>query len=704
MKQTTREIITERGIATKVINQELGQNFAFDVETSGLSYLNDRLLGVALTFENGHSYYVVAEHTVPEQNTIVEKKFMSTAELRTILQPLFDQDVLMVGHNAKFDLHFLDRMNVELRGRLADTLLAAKLLDENRDNDLKNLAATILGAGYQKYQELAVYKGYKKSEILSVPLPEAAKYAMNDTEATFKLYWKFARQLTDEWHRDKNLVDVFNNLWMPLLFVLQKMEAKGIALDMDKVHELLESYSAERERLRKLVVQEGLSVLVDHYKDNLHNLPAINMRMATEEEISSSYRNLDDQLVTVVDDVEVPIITHDMMGKTERWHPRVLQFKTNSVPQLQDFVYVYTDIDVNTYIPLKKAKNGQYSVDKDNLETLVFYLGNDCPPFIKRVLEWRKVDKVITTYLNRFVKDADPTDHNALHTSFNQDVARTGRLSSSGPNLQNISARGDIGAEIRQCFIARPNHKLLVGDLSQAELRMLAHYSEDPLLVDAFLTGKDLHALTAAGNMNIGYDQFMEEYEAGNPEYIKQRRVGKTQNFGLLYGMGRYKFQRYLLTELGIEVTIDEAQVLIDKFAETYSGSTAWQWKVKRAVRRTGYVATISGRKRRLPDALSHNEYLRGRAERQAVNCIIQGSVGDIMAEGMIEVQAALAPYDGYLLLQVHDENVAEVPMRWAEEAKPVMEQAMVRKCNAYLRVPQYSEVGIGDNWYSAKG
>ena len=702
-----RMTLTDASTAWDALSKELGKNFAFDVETSGLSYLNDRLLGIALTFENGGSYYLVLEHTIPhpQHKDIFECEFMTTDEAADIVRPLFEQtEPIMVGHNVKFDMHFLSRIGIIPKGRLADTLLAAKLLDENRDNDLKSLSATILGKSYQKYQELSVYKGYGKSEILGVPLPDAALYAMNDTEATLKLYWKFSQDLANEWHKDKCLANVFVDLWMPLLFVLQEMEAKGIAMDMNKVTELLDRYTEERERLRKLVVKEGLEVLVNHYKDDLSNIPTLNMRMATHEELDNAYFNLDDQYVTEIEGIEVPIITYEMIGKSKTWRPRVLQFKTNSIPQLQDFVFKYTKVRVDTYTPLKRAKNGQYAVDKDNLETLVFYLGTECPPFIKRVLEWRKVDKVISTYLNRFVKDCDRSNHNALHTSFNQDVARTGRLSSSGPNLQNISARGDIGTEIRQCFVSRPNMSLLVGDLSQAELRMLAHYSEDFLLTDAFRTGKDLHALTAAGNMGISYDEFIDEFNNGNPEYAKQRRVGKTQNFGLLYGMAYKKFQRYLLTELKMEVTFDEAKELIQKFNETYEGATKWKHNVMYAVRHTGYVATIAGRKRRLPDAFSRDEYIRGRAERQAVNCVIQGSVGDIMAEGMIEVQEALEPFDGYLLLQVHDEDVAEVPSELAVPARDAMQAAMVRRCNEYLTVPQFSEVHIGKNWYEAKG
>ena len=149
---------------------------------------------------------------------------------------------------------------------------------------------------------------------------------------------------------------------------------------------------------------------------------------------------------------------------------------------------------------------------------------------------------------------------------------------------------------------------------------------------------------------------------------------------------------------------MEEAKNLIAKFNATYQGATDWKFEVMRAVRSTGYVATISGRKRRLPDAFSRDEYIRGRAERQGVNCVIQGSVGDIMAEGMLNVQSALKPYEGYLLLQVHDENVAEVPTRHADAARPIMASAMVEKCNTYLLVPQSADVHIGRTWYEAKG
>src|SRR5688500_11081786 len=204
--------------------------------------------------------------------------------------------------------------------------------------------------------------------------------------------------------------------------------------------------------------------------------------------------------------------------------------------------------------------------------------------------------------------------------------------------------------------------------------------------------------------MGLSYDEFRAEYNYGNPLYIKQRRVGKARYIGLLYGMAYLKFKRYLITELKMEVTFEEAKELINKFNTTYAGATAWKHRVERAVGATGYVATIKGRKRRLPLVFSYDKYTRGRAERQGVNAIIQGSVGDIMVEGMLEIRQALKPFNGHLLLQVHDENVAEVPWQYAEQAQAAMQEAMVRKCNTYLKVPQAADVHIGKNWYDGKG
>jgi DNA polymerase-1 len=717
-----RTIITTITETKAMIKRHWREPFAFDVETTGLAYRVDDLVGVALYFKSGAAYYIVLKHTEGTATEHAVKEYIRPYDLGPVLAHLFRQNLLMVAHNAKFDLHFLHRYGMLVQGKLADTLLAAQLLDENRENDLKSLAANMLNMPYAKYQTMLYYKGYKAKEILGAKLEDVAEYAMNDVEATWKLWQIFHPKLAEEVHRDHCLLDVFNDIWMPLLIVLQQMEERGIALDIPLVHEIRKEYDATRSEMAKRVIQVGLRMVVERYEPE--KIPSYYLRMATEDDLTEAYEDIEGRRVVDIDGVQVPIITHDMIGKTKTFKPRIVTFNLNSSKQINELVFDYAKMRPPEGVELKRSpKTNEISADKDNLQTLIFYYGEKTPQYIRDLLEYRKADKFIGTYLDRFIADGDPNDHWAIHTWFSLAVSdngtggtATGRLSSQGPNLQNIPSRGEVGKRARSMFVARPNYKLVVADLSQAELRMLAHYSQDPALMEAFEQGRDLHIVTGAGLGKMTYEELAELVANDDPEGKKLRMLGKTCNFALTYGMGAIKFQRFILVNNGYEITVQEAQRLIDLYNETYSVVVDWKFGKKNPhngernggvvakARRLGYVATIYGRKRRLPDLYSNNRGKRSYAERQGINAIIQGSVGDVICEAMIRIQRELRRLGGSILLQVHDEIVCEVPEEHAEEAKELIERLMVESCNKILRVPQYCEAAIGDNWGSAKG
>jgi DNA polymerase I-like protein with 3'-5' exonuclease and polymerase domains len=687
-----------------------GKRFSFDTETSGLRHRTDRLVGVALHFEDNRSYYITIEHTMPLWNgETYSERFVDPDVLVRTLSPLFAQDVLMVAHNAKFDMHFLHKTGCYIEGRLFDTLLAAQLLDENRSNGLKDLAP-LVDMAYEKYQTMNTYRGFARDEILGAPLDDVAQYAMNDVEATWRLHTRFKTELAEARWRDATLLDVFNNTWMPLLGVLQQMEARGIALDLNKVRALREDFVERRDRHEANVRKAGLDMVLNRWEPK--DVPAIYMEMATEDDLENAYENLDGQLVIDKDGVQLPIITHDMLGRNRTFRPRIVKFDVGSRTQLGDLIYNYSGIQIPTALRLKTNKDGSYKVDKDNLRTLLFYAGSDAPSFIREALEWRKADKFIGTYLDRFLADADPNDHDSISTVFSMAVSeraekggtKTGRLASSSPNLQNIPSRFEIGKLARGLFVARPNNLLAVGDLGQAELRMLAHYSKDPELLTAFEEGRDLHVLTGAGMARKTYEEVLEAYQNDEQWAKDVRMLGKTANFALNYGMGPLKFQRYLLVENNYEVTREQAKDWIDGYNATYQVMTNWKQSVMSYVSRTGYVVTLGGRFRRLPNAFSTDDYLRSEAQRQAVNAIIQGSVGDVICASMIPIQKALRGLGGSLLLQVHDELVAEVPEENAHLAKVIMEDLMIREVNKVVICPQVSDVHLGLSWGAAKG
>ncbi len=715
-----RKLITDIEDVYNLLPTWYNRDFAFDTETSGLLYTKDKLLGVALYFEaenDDEAYYICLAHTMPKWDGHFHADFINQRKLARILSSLFRQnDVLMVAHNAKFDMHFLEKAGMPVKGQLADTLIAAHLLDENRDNGLKSLAANILHMDYAKYQTMRAYEGFKKEEILGTKLEDVAQYAMNDVEATWRLYNRFSLELADK--KSKNLhgthvlEDVYHDLWMPLVSVLQRMEATGIALDMELVKQLHAEQQEIADKHDRSFRASVSKKILDHYGADI---PPMYLKPATQEDLESQITGDDGHQYVDRDGIFYPIITHDMVGRSKTWRPRILTVNTGSNPQLRDIVFNLGGIELPDDVVLKESKATQeISADKDNLETISFYMQDDTPSFVRDLLAWRKADKFIGTYLIPFEEDSDASDFYALHTNLNQTGTKTGRISSSGPNLLNIPSRGTIGKSARRCFVARPGKRLVVADYGQAELRMLAHYSLDPALLQAFAEGRDLHILTGAGFARVSYEELFEKYHNGDPWAKEMRQLGKTGNFALTYGMGAPKFQRYLIVNNGYEVSIDQAREWIDGYNDTYQGAYGWKrgkpnqygkrcGGVEQFILSKGYVVTYAGRFRRLPWAYSKDKSDRSYAIRQGINAIIQGSVSDIMAEAMIHIQPALEGLGGSLLLQIYDELVAEVPEDKAELAKHTMETMMVQYCNPHLRCPQTAEAKIAQNWGDAK-
>lgn len=306
-------------------------------------------------------------------------------------------------------------------------------------------------------------------------------------------------------------------------------------------------------------------------------------------------------------------------------------------------------------------------------------------PVIDHILKYRKLEKIRSTYLCPLPGYMDKSGR--IHTTFNQKGTATGRLSSSNPNLQNIPVRGELGKRMRECFIAGENNLLVSADYSQIELRVLAHYSNDQALLEAFRDGEDIHARTAA----LIFDD-----EPANilPD---QRRAAKTINFGLVYGMGAQKLAREL------KISTQEAKNFIDRYFQRLSGLRNFYDSVEENVRAYGYVTTLGGRKRLLPNIMSTNGQTFALARRQAINTMIQGSAADIIKLAMLAVEndPLLKDLDARMLLQIHDELLLESP---AENASTVAERvamlmSQVRPGGVEIQVPLLVEWGIGKNW-----
>ncbi len=333
----------------------------------------------------------------------------------------------------------------------------------------------------------------------------------------------------------------------------------------------------------------------------------------------------------------------------------------------------------------KRTKTG-YSVAQEVLEGL-----RDAHPIIDAILEYRQLAKLKSTYVDALPEQVHPVT-GRVHTIFHQTVAATGRLSSSDPNLQNIPVRGDLGRAVRRAFIAdnRPGYRiadepivLLSADYSQIELRLMAHFSQDPALLRAFAEGKDIHAATAA-------EVFGVPLEAVSPE---MRRVAKTVNFGIMYGMQAYGLAR----DTGM--SRQEAQRFIEAYFQRFPGVARYLEETRRRAAEQGYVETLFGRRRYLPEINSSNPARRQAAERMAVNMPLQGTAADIMKLAMIRVHRALQEheYKSRLLLQVHDELVLEVPQSELPTVAELITSLM--RSVVELSVPLEVEAKAGPNW-----
>ena len=328
----------------------------------------------------------------------------------------------------------------------------------------------------------------------------------------------------------------------------------------------------------------------------------------------------------------------------------------------------------------KKTKTGQYVTNEETLQSL-----RSKHEIVEKILEHRGLKKLVGTYVDALPKLINPrTGH--IHTSFNQTITATGRLSSSDPNLQNIPIRGEDGKEIRKAFIPEPGCQFFSADYSQIELRVMAHLSEDEHMMQVFREGKDLHAATAATIYKKGIDEVSRD----------ERTKSKRANFGIIYGITVFGLAERL------EIDRSEARQLIDGFFQTFPQVHDYMERSKEIVREKGYAETIFHRRRYLPDIHSHNATVRGFAERNAINAPIQGSAADIIKVAMVRIYQRMKDegLKSKMILQVHDElNFSVLP-----EEKEHMERLVLEEMQGafVLKVPLIADAGWGENWLEA--
>jgi DNA polymerase-1 len=523
-------------------------------------------------------------------------------------KPFLEEDaVLKIGQNLKFDIAILKWYDVEVKGKLFDTMLAHYLIEPDMRHNMDYLAETYLNYKTIHIEELIGKKGKNQGNMRDVMPDILAEYACEDADITFQLY-----QVFDPMLDQGNLRKLFEELEIPLVPVLADMEAEGVMLDTDALKEYSIYLGGE------------------------------------------------------VKEVERQIF--ELAGQ---------EFNIASPKQLGEILYEKLRI---TDKPSRTATK-QYSTGEDVLVKMLFR-----HPIIQLILDYRSLTKLKSTYVDVLPTLISPRDKR-IHTSYNQAVAATGRLSSNNPNLQNIPIRTERGREIRKAFVPRNSEfVILSADYSQIELRIIAHMSGDANMIEAFRQGVDIHAATASKVYGLPVEAVTSE----------MRRHAKAVNFGIIYGQSAFGLSEKL------NIPRREAAAIIEAYFAQYSGIKNYMDRTIAFAREHGYVETILGRRRYLRDINSNNAIVRGFAERNAINAPIQGSSADMIKIAMIRIHEELARLHtrSKMILQVHDELVFDVHRSEVETIRPIIHDRM--KHALPLDVPIEVEVDEGENWLEA--
>ncbi|MGI4991505.1 DNA polymerase I [Halobacteriovorax sp. GFR7] len=412
-----------------------------------------------------------------------------------------------------------------------------------------------------------------------------------------------------------------------------------------------------------------------------------------EKELVSVYEDIDNKLIPILAEMEFEGVhlnkeylyemAKDLQESLDKIQKKVDSYSMNdtinlnSPKQVGEFLFNELSFPV-----VKKTKTG-YSTDSSVLEELDSKNINEVPGLI---LQYRELGKILSTYVKALPEIVNPKT-GKVHTSFNQHVAQTGRLSSVNPNLQNIPIRSETGRLVRKAFIATPGNLLLAADYSQVELRILAHYSEDPTMIKAFNEDKDIHAQTASEINGIALEEVTSD----------ERSKAKAVNFGLMYGQSSFGLASAL------KISRKDAKAYIEKYFERFSKIKGFLDSLKEDAEKTGYSITMYGRKRFLPDIHSNNRTIKANAERMAINSPIQGTAADIIKCAMINIDAEMKKrgLKSKMILQVHDELIFDVLESELDEMKTLVKEGMENVVE--LKVPLKVDPAFGVNWYDLK-
>jgi len=575
--------------------------FSFDLETTSLNYMQAEIVGLSFSVKEGEAAYLPVGHDyldAPQQ--------LNREKVLEKFKPLLeDKSICKLGQNLKYDMNVLGNYDIHMQGIQHDTMLASYVLDSTLRHNMDDMAVRHLSYSTIHFEDVAG-KGAKQITFNQVEVETAAPYAAEDADITLRLHQTLWPQL----EQTDSLKKVYQEIELPLLPVLSRMERNGVLLDV------------------KMLAKQS-------------------------EQLSKRMAELEQDIYKIAEQ----------------------EFNIGSPKQLQVILFEKLGLPI-----ISKTPKGQPST----AESVLQELAHDYP-LPKLILEYRSLSKLKSTYTDKLPLQVEKST-GRVHTSYQQAVAATGRLSSTDPNLQNIPVRTEEGRRIRQAFIAAPGYKLVAADYSQIELRIMAHLSGDKGLLDAFAKGLDVHSATAAEVFGVKTEEVTKD----------QRRSAKAINFGLIYGMSAFGLAKQL------DITRPEAQQYVDLYFQRYPGVKEYMEQTKEKAKEQGYVETVFGRRLYLHEINAKNGMRRQYAERTAINAPMQGTAADIIKRAMIDLDTEIqtGKLDMRMIMQVHDELIFEIKESQVDEAIILIKEKM--ESAAELAVPLVVDVGLGKNWDEA--
>ncbi|MFH0910045.1 MAG: DNA polymerase I [Planctomycetota bacterium] len=578
------------------------RHLAFDVETTSADPMRAELVGMSFSWKPRTGWYL--PFRAPEG-----EPFLDTQVIERLKPLLSDPDVAKTGHNLKYDTLVMRRAGIPLQGISFDSMLASHLVSGHlRGHSLDAVASRLLHVKTTTIDEL-IGKGKKQITMDRVPVERVSPYAAEDADIALRLEAALRPRLAEE-----GLLELFQEVELPLSRVLTDMQAWGIRLDARRLADMSREMERELERLT----------------GEIHYLAGHPFNIASPKQLAE----------VLFDELKFPVVRRTKTGRST---------------------------DEQVLSDLATVKHPKQAL-------------------LKLLLRYRTYAKLKSTYIDALPQMVNP-DTGRIHTTFHQTGTATGRLSSSDPNLQNIPVRSEEGRGIRAAFVPEEGWELLSSDYSQIELRMLAHFSGDAALREAFDRGKDIHVAVAAQVFGTPESEVTPE----------ERRAAKAVNFGIIYGQTAFGLSQ------ATEMNRGEARRFIERYFQSHPRVDAYLKETIAAAHEQGRVRTILGRKREIPELASSNKTQRTQAERMAVNTVLQGSAADLIKKAMIAIHRRLGEegLKSRMILQIHDELVLECPPKEVTRAKAIVRKEMEGAMR--LEVPLVVDLGVGSNWLEVK-